>query len=228
MVKYDDVKVEEVRAELLGEAAERAADDPEYAARLRRAMRTALERVAMPRVMEEPTPIRQWATHRKARFSPVQPAGQVVQLLRSEFIAAALGGELPSAETVAQLAALVDVESRREELVAAIALVVLPIDRGTSDEKALLALMFGKERPRDLETLINAALVLEFAAAHLVTGRHVGRLLALASLLWWTAGQAGPAARALKLARHWAPTWSLTERMVQVLRHRPVPDWMHR
>lgn len=224
----NDNMVEVVRAELLAEAAERAAYDPERAEKLRAAMRRAQERTALPRVAAEPTPIRLWAAHRQAQFGPEQPAAEVARWVRSDFIAVALGGEMPRAETVAQLAALVSDEGRQEELVASIALLTLPIPLDTSDADAVRALLRGADRPADLETLVNAAIALEFAAAHLVAGRHVGRLLAIASPLWWGAGQDGSAYRALQLARHWAPGWSITELMVQVLRHRRRPDWMAR
>lgn len=222
----NDNMVEVVRAELLAEAAQRAAYDPERAEKLRAAMRRAQERAALPRVAAEPTPIRLWAAHRQAQFGPVQPAAEVARWVRADFMAVALGGEMPRAETVAQLAALVSEDGKQEELVAAMALLTLPIALDTSDADAVRALLRGAARPADLETLINAAIALEFAAAHLVAGQHVGRLLAIASLLWWGAGQDGPAYRALKLAHYWSPTWSITALMMQVLRHRPRPDWL--
>lgn len=225
MQVHERDSVEAVRQELLAEAAARAQYDPEKSEAIRRAMWAAQARVAMPRVAEEPTPIRRWAVERAAQFGPVMPADEVVRWMRAEAMSIALGGATPTAEQVAQLAAMVAEPESANVMVASIGLLVLPLGREASDADALRELVKADLRPLDLESLVNAALMLEFAAAHVIGQRSMARLLAGASLLWWAAGQRVMAARALRLPLHYDPAWPLTKRMRDVLRFRTCPSW---
>lgn len=222
---HDQHNVEVVRQELLAESLARAQYDPERAEKIRRAMRAAQERVAMPRVAEEPTEIRRWAVERSARFGPVGPAEQVERWMRAETMSIALGGSTPTAEQVSQLAALVEELDRVHEMLSGMAMLVLPLPADATDEAALQELVRGALRPIDLETLVNAALMLEFAAAHVVGAHRMARLLSAASLLWWAGGQRTASIRALRLPVHYEPQWPLTHRMHEVLRFRSAPSW---
>ena len=222
---HDQDSVEAVRQELLAEALARAQYDPERAEKIRTAMRAAQERVAMPRVAAEPTEIRRWAVERSARFGPVGPAQQVERWMRAETMSIALGGATPTPEQVSQLAALVAEDARVDEMLASIALLTLPLASDASDVVALQELVRGALRPVDLETLVNAALMLEFAAAHVIGTKRMSRLLTAASLLWWTAGQRTASIRALRLPLHYEAEWPLTQRMRKILRFRRQPDW---
>lgn len=222
---HDQDSVEAVRQELLAEALARAEYNPERAEKIRAAMRAAQERVAMPRVAVEPTEIRRWAVERSARFGPVGPAQQVERWMRAETMSIALGGATPTPEQVSQLAALVSEDARVDEMLASIALLTLPLASDASDVVALQELVRGALRPVDLETLVNAALLLEFAAAHVIGTKRMARLLTAASLLWWTAGQRTASIRALRLPLHYEAEWPLTQRMRTVLRLRSAPSW---
>lgn len=225
MQVHERDSVEAVRQELLAEAAARAQYDPEKAEEIRQAMRAAQARVAMPRVAEEPTPIRRWAVERGAHFSPVMPADEPAQWLRAEAMSIALGGATPTVEQVAQLAAMAAEPESANVMVASVGLLVLPLAREASDADALRELVRADMRPLDLESLVNAALMLEFAAAHVIGRRPMARLLSAASLLWWAAGQRVMAARALRLPLHYDAAWPLTLEMRELLRYRTRPGW---
>lgn len=228
--EIQDDSVETVKAELRAEALAqaRAQYDPERAEKLRAVMRAALERVAMPRVADETTAIRRWAMDRSSRFSPVAPAEgeQIEPAMRGETMSISLGGALPTPEQVTQLAALVQDSDRVNGVLASVSHFVLPLEHDTPDSIALSELFRAGLRPLDLETLVNTALLFEFAAAHVIGSQSMARLLAMASLLWWTAGRQDAAIRALKLPLHYEPGWDLTQTMRKVLKLRRRAAWM--
>lgn len=217
---------EAVRLELLGEAAKAAEVGSERAARLLDAMRAAQARVQMPRAAAEPTPLREWAVQRRSQFGPVKPDQEVLRFMRSEWIALALGGQLPTAEHVAQLAAAMRRVSTAESLIGSVALVAMPVDRDSSDTQAMRVMLRGEARPADLETLVSAALVLEFAAAHVQGTVPMARLLGTAATLWWGAGQRRKATVAVQLAVRYDATWPVLRVMQHLLVHRTTPAWL--
>lgn len=225
MQVHERDSVEAVRQELLAQAAARVQYDPKKAEEILQAVRAGEARVAMPRIAAEPTPIQRWAVERSAHFGPVMPAPEVVRHMRSESMSIAFGGTTPTPEQVALLAAAASEPEAANSLLATIGLIVLPLDRDASEAEALRQLIRAELRPLDLETLINAARMLEFAAAHVIGHCPMARLLAAASLLWWAAGQRIAAARALRLPLHYDPTWPLAQRMRDVLRFRERPAW---
>ncbi len=106
------------------------------------------------------------------------------------------------------------------------ALLTLPLPGDEPREIAMRHLIRTDLRPIDLETLVNGALMLEFAAAHVIGRKPMARLLAAASVLWWAAGQRIAAQRALRLPIHYDMTGPITVVMAQVLRVRRRPDWL--
>lgn len=218
--------VADVKERLQAEAAARAEFDPERAANVRSLMWEAGARLKMPRIAAEPTEIRRWAVERSARFEPVSPAPRVQRHMHIEALSIALSGRTPTPDQVALLAALVVRPEEGDDLLSSVAMLTLPLDRNPRRSVALRALVRGKLRPLDLETLLNAALMLEFAAAHVVGETAMARLLAAASVLWWTAGRRTSAIRALRIPLHYDPSWELTVTMRTVLRLRRRPDWL--
>lgn len=218
--------VADVRARLQAEAAARAEYDPEQAARVRSLMWEAAAGVAMPRIAAEPTEIRRWAVERSARFGPVSPAPRIERYMLTEALSIALSGRTPTREQVALLAAMVIRKEEADELLGAIALLTLPLAGDERRSVAQRQLVKAELRPLDLETLLNAAQMLEFAAAHVIGREAMARALSAASVLWWAAGQRTAAIRALRLPLHYDPGWELTTMMRTVLRLRRRTDWL--
>ena len=218
--------VAEARARLQAEAAARAEYDPQEAARVRSLMWDADQRIKMPRIAVEPTEIRRWAVERSAWFSPVMPAERIARHMHTEALSVALSGRTPTAEQVALLAALASDREESDDLLSSLALLTLPLPGDEPREVAMRHLVRTDLRPLDLETLVNAALMLEFAAAHVIGRKPMARLLSTASTLWWAAGQRIAAARALRIPVHYDLTWPNTVMMQGVLRMRRRPDWL--
>lgn len=187
----------------------------------------------LPRVEVEATPLRRWQLEREVHFDPVAPAEAVSTYMHIEWLSKCLTGELPSAEEVAELAAMAGSEGKVARMLADTAYLVLPLvffreERLEADERAAGWLLRDDVRPVDLATLIHAAVTMEYAAAHVDGAVAMARLLAVASVLWWAAGQPRRTARAIKVARHIDPRWPLTETMRLALKLRGGPDWMTR
>ena len=218
--------VADARARLQAEAAARREYDPQEAARVRSLMWDADQRIKMPRIAAEPTEIRRWAVERSARFGPVKPAERIERHMHTEALSVALSGRTPTAEQVALLAALASDTQEADDLLSSMALLTLPLPGDEPREIAMRHLIRTDLRPIDLETLVNAALMLEFAAAHVIGRKPMARLLAAASVLWWASGQRIAAGRALRLPIHYDMTGPITVTMSRVLRVRRRPDWL--
>lgn len=227
--KDEATLVAETKRRLRMELLERSSHDPEKAARIRKLMREAEERVAMPRTAAEPTPIRRWAVDRKALFGPVAPAARRPQYYSSEVLALAISGDTPGTSQVELLGSIAIDPSEANRMLGWIARQTMTSGtaaEGLSDADALAMLINASHRPADLETLINAALMLEFAAAHVRGWRAMAPLLTMASVLWWAAGQRTPAIRALRVPLHYRDQSLLTKTMVAVLRYRKRAPWI--
>lgn len=191
----------------------------------------AIHRARAARTQGAVAPIRQWSMDRAREFEKVAPAGRTSSYMHVEWQAICLNGEKPSSEAVAELAALAYSEVQSTRMLASMAYLAMPFRYFTSeklpaDATVMAWLISSDTRPIDLETLINGATVAEFAAAHIEGTTHAGRMLAVAAMLWWAAGQPWRASRAVTLSQRLTPGWELTDTMVRVLYYRGKPEWM--
>ncbi|WP_299306135.1 hypothetical protein [uncultured Brachybacterium sp.] len=191
----------------------------------------AIHRARALRTQIATAPIRKWDMGREPAFEKVAPVRRTSSYMHIEWQAICLNGEKPSSEAVAELAAMAYSSVHSTRMLAAMAYLVMPVRYFPSEElpadaKVMAWLLSPDTRPLDLATLINGAMVAEFAAAHIEGAVYAGRLLAIAALLWWAAGQPWRASRAAMVSQRLTPGWELTDTMVRVLYYRGKPEWM--
>lgn len=184
----------------------------------------------LPREFEA-LPLRIWSLTRDRRFDLVEPAehpghasevGVAVQMFAAE-------GTLPTAGTVSHMAAVALDDAEAFTFLGYVTILVeWPREpKEPSFEQIVASRMIrAADRPPRLATLINAALVLEYAALHGADMRAMARLLTMASVCWWWAGQPHNTERNLHVAAQLEPTWPLVGIMETVLRVRKRPDWI--
>lgn len=188
-------------------------------------VRLAEQRVSLPRIEAEPAALRRWSIERPMMFDKVRPVELVTREMATAWIAICVTGDQPGARQVAQIAGLAADEAMAAELLSIVAGITMdaPPD---NVKQGVRWLVRSKRAPVDLATRINAALSLEFAAKHVDSPIHQGRLMAVAAVIWWGCGQPRVAARASKIATYLDPTFEFAVLMADVLRYRDRADWM--